>query len=107
MTIGVPDQGYLMTYIKIIVMSIIIDQDDLYQDHYHEYDQNEQVTFLEFRLGRFLSPHVAGCPDGGMLIQEGRGQVDHDHGDDHDVNPEKESAWMGLVGRDIYCGHAQ
>ena len=38
----------------------------------------DQVTFLEFRLGRFLSPHVAGCPDGGMLIQEGRGQVDHD-----------------------------
>ena len=35
----------------------------------------DQVTFLEFRLGRFLSPHVAGCPDGGMLVQEGRGQV--------------------------------
>ena len=29
-------------------------------------------------MGRFLSPHVAGCPDGGMLIQEGRGQVDLD-----------------------------
>ena len=42
---------------------------------YHFPHDIDQVTFLEFRLGRFLSPHVAGCPDGGMLVQEGRGQV--------------------------------
>ena len=66
-------------------------------DHHHQHDHHnrDQVTFLEFRLGRFLSPHVAGCPDGGMLIQEGRGQVGHGLGghdgeDNHDHCPADE-----------------
>ena len=46
-----------------------------HHQHHHHHRNHPQVTFMEFRLGRFLSPHVAGCPDGGMLIQEGRGQV--------------------------------